>query len=713
MRILLASFVAAAVVWAGDAKAQPALTFPAATPESVGMTKASLEALDAVVRGYIEKQEAVGAELMVIKDRKTVWHTAHGLKDIQTKAPMEIGGIFCVRSQTKPLVGTAVQMLIDEGKLSPDDHAAKFLPAFDTDSHRAITVKNLLEHRSGLPLSSLIGVDYKSLTSVQDVAGLAAKAKLQFEPGTAFNYSDDGTDTLAAIVEKVSGVPVAEFITARILTPVGMRDTACVLTKDDTRLAQVNSNHSGSTGSWVRFWAPSDGPLFPYFLGSQALYSTCEDYARFMCLWADGGKVGETRPLSDAAVERGLKPTSEMEYPTGFKGLEVRYAQLWQTWVKSDPKAGEGRGAPRATIFGHSGSDGTAAWMWPERDLIVLYFTQSRGGLSVISIESEIDRLLIRGEAPDAPKAAARNVAGLTGVYWDDEAKCSWAVDPMGDKLRLEIQGKTVMDAVAADDGGWKLELEPGTRVKFETAPDGIATAMVVSAMGKSRTIPRLAASPDLPTGAEIEARVRSAHHVDRLIVPVRREGTIKLPAVGIDGPYVDILTHDKSLTDFDARGTRTRVLVRDGKVWVRQGPKPAEELTGARAAQSLLQRPQVVFGGWTEAGEMVQVLRRVESEGRGLVVVRLVPREGNSCVLYVEDSTGRVVRQDQLVAIPGLGTVGLTTRWEDFEDVGGAVLPRLSRSEYVTPMLGKGETRFEKQMMVEGGGDPFRIDGE
>src|SRR5690606_35656159 len=145
----------------------------------------------------------VGGELLVIKNRRTILHEAYGLRDREDGRPMEPGTIFNIRSMTKPLTGVAVQMLADEGKLSLDDPVAKYLPGFDNDRSRAITIAHLLEHRSGLPLARMDAHD-----------DLAARAEAigrqgpQFGVGEKFWYSDLGSDAAAAVVEKVSGMTI-------------------------------------------------------------------------------------------------------------------------------------------------------------------------------------------------------------------------------------------------------------------------------------------------------------------------------------------------------------------------------------------------------------------------------------------------------------------------------------------------------------------------
>ena len=79
------------------------------------------------------------------------------------------------------------------------------------------------------------------------------------------------------------------------------------------------AKYAGSPGMWTRFWGPADPPLFPFFLGSQGLYSTLEDYARFMDLWRNKGRVGKQRLLAGRSVRKALTP-SPPPFPgqTGF-----------------------------------------------------------------------------------------------------------------------------------------------------------------------------------------------------------------------------------------------------------------------------------------------------------------------------------------------------------------------------------------------------------
>src|SRR5262249_36548784 len=111
----------------------------------------ALRTLAAGVRELVEDDEAVGAEVLILHRGRGVLHEAFGRADRDPGTPLKPNTVVCVRSRTKPLVGSAIQMLIDAGKLSLTDPASKYLPAFANDRSRAITIEQLLTHTAGFP----------------------------------------------------------------------------------------------------------------------------------------------------------------------------------------------------------------------------------------------------------------------------------------------------------------------------------------------------------------------------------------------------------------------------------------------------------------------------------------------------------------------------------------------------------------------------------
>ena len=266
----------------------------------------------------------VGAELVVIKNRNIVLHEVFGWKDRENKIPLEKNSVFNIRSMTKPITGTAVQILIDEGRLRLDTRASEYIPGFDNDGSKSITIEQLLSHMSGLPLSIIASADeYETLFSLANATGVVGPV---FEPGSKFWYSDAGTEVLGAIVEAETGQSLDVFVTERILDPLKMNDAFYFhpATINDSRRDRIPVLYVGGVGEWVKVWSP-DEPLYPFAFGSQGVYCTPVDYARFLAMWMDGGEVGWRRLLAPAAVSRTLTPVTKMStlgsdapYPTGF-----------------------------------------------------------------------------------------------------------------------------------------------------------------------------------------------------------------------------------------------------------------------------------------------------------------------------------------------------------------------------------------------------------
>ena len=371
--------------------------FPWSDAKSQGVQPGALMRLTDLISGFVEADEIVGAELLVIKNRRTLLHSVFGFDHRGHKTPLKRNTIFSIRSMTKPLAGALAQMLIDDGELDPNAPVAKYLPAFDTDVSRKITVQHLLTHRSGLPMRSAgrLWSDYGSYDSVQDLAAYWGKYGPQlFEPGEQYHYADANVDTLAAVIENVTGENAEILMQRRLLGPLGMKDTIPLLRTGDARVKRVATKYSGGRGRWNPFWSWSGEPYFKFPMFAQGFYSTVFDYACFLSMLADGGKVDHQRLLSQDALDRILTPVSVTTMPTGVARVNSSYGQLMHLY--------EDRG--QIIAFGHSGSDGTYAWVWPGEDLIVLYFTQSRGSTTMARMEAVLDSLLGRpvgaNEAP-------------------------------------------------------------------------------------------------------------------------------------------------------------------------------------------------------------------------------------------------------------------------------------------------------------------------
>lgn len=582
--------------------------FPPATPESQGLTAEAMQALADAVAGYVEQNHALGGELLVIKNRHTVLHEAFGLRDKERDLPMVRNTIFNIRSMTKPLTGAAAQLLIDRGKLSLDDPVARYLPGFRNEKSEHITIRQLLTHRSGLPLTILsTSVDeYPDLMSMANEAGERGP---EFETDSKFWYSDSGTDVVAAVVEAITGETIDKFITRELLKPLGMGDSLYVTDMTDPRIERIASLYVGGAGAWAKYWwADPDGePMYPCAWGSQTLYSTPMDYARFLAMWMDNGKAGGKQLLSPDAIKRTLTPASLMStlgsdapYPTLLKGVTPWYGQMAIVYL-ADDTAEDGK----IIAIGHSGSDGTAALAWPDLDLIICYFTQSRGGLSVLRLEEVIDHHLINPGADEEPEQVPEELKPYIGTYVANFANfrnTEFTVLIKNGRLALDIPGQMAFELKDPDEEGkWYFAMSNAVAVSFAKDESGKVTSMSLHQggmtfecpAGKAEVIEEVILDP-----AELQKYVGAYmdEENDRLIKVLIHNGNLALEVPEIDMPLelyppdkdglwairLDVSNKLKFNEDESGRVVSFSVMLPDGSEAVRVRVEDEDDSSGA-----------------------------------------------------------------------------------------------------------------------------------
>ncbi len=698
---LFAAYVAILVplaIWCGCApqRAQGAddrpLSQAAKKPESpTGKEAISQEALDQVSRGVqqlIEDDEAVGAEVLILHHRKVVFHKAFGLSDLDRKTPLEPNTIACVRSMTKPLVGTAIQMLIDEGKLSLKDRASKFLPAFDNEKSKAITVEQLLTHTAGFPLTHISKQlsGYSGQSAVADQIGqLGPKT-----PPGKFVYSDCDSETLAAIVAAIAGEPADEFIRKRILEPLQMRDTFCVLGKDLPVRSRVSSNHAGTPGLWHKYWDRDEKPFFPFFLGAASAYSTTQDYAKFLALWLDDGKVGDRRLLSEAAIERALKPAmpmlmpgTEQPYPTGLLPLKPYYGLHWMVYV--DPKAPEPARAVRA--FGHDGSDGTMALVFPQQDLMAFYFTQSRGGMSVFRFEELLAPLVGLPAVKPLTRLTEAQLEPYLGRFQEEGTGRRIWVTKRKNRLMLELSGGAgaLIPHSPDAEGHWAFgEAAPGVGVSFSKSATGAVTEMQLL-MNQTpirkythRTVE--AGLPDFEHLMQFMHSKQGGDHIEALH-SLELDGSLRAGAV---------LFESKALAAGTTRAIRrltspavSSTTVVDGATARRKSTSQGlEELHGLFREETLRINPLLRLQDWRKVYSNVQVICKEKLGDEEVWVVRLTCEFTPPVTRYVSTKRGLLLKEETWTTSKGIGTVPLTVTFEDYKEVAGVLFPYRTSSD-------------------------------
>jgi len=378
--------------------------FSRSSPEEVGMSSERLRHVVNTVQEWVNNDEIVGAVMLVIRHDKVVLHEAVGWNDREKNIPMEVGNIVQMRSMTKPLTGTAVLMLMEEGRLLLDDKVSQYLPSFDSPRSKDITIFQLLTHTSGLPGNDMLG-EFVSLPGGLSISlreyvvshreARAASASLResadnlgrlgpyIEPGTEFHYSDRSSRVLGGLIEEISGMPADEFIQKRILDPLQMKDSFFNHTRpEDQRRSRVAAAYGGEPGNWDKEFENSDLPQTQFLRPSWGLLSTAMDYANFMSMMLHGGRFGTRQFLSPATVKLATSPHSEYVYDAASLFALRNQRETWRFyglhWFVFTDKYRLIPGLASSGSFGHGGVQGTYAGADPQQDLIFIYLTQSR-----------------------------------------------------------------------------------------------------------------------------------------------------------------------------------------------------------------------------------------------------------------------------------------------------------------------------------------------
>ena len=642
------------------------IVFVRATPTSQGISPQALRQLATEVEGYFKKDKIVGAELLVIKNRKTVLHRCFGWRDRDDKTPMEPNTIFNIRSMTKPATGTVLQMLVDEGRVGINDPVSKYLRSFENEKSRAITVQHLLAHRSGL--GWLTGTAQASLQMIADTC--AEVGPQEFLPGTSFRYSDAGSDITGAIIESISRVPLDAFMTDRVFRALGMEDTFGLHRGSDARLERCASRYEDHSGALERVWKPGDGAQFKFMRGSQGLGSTPQDYARFLALWLDRGMAGNKRLLSTESVVRSLTPVSLADLSTGFPNTKVYYGYQWMLYLdRQDP-------LPR--VWGHSGSDGTFAWVWPDRDLMVLYFTQCANTATGFTLERVIDRLLIHPGQDET--AVPETLQAYVGFYWSSEANMYRAIVVRDAELVIEVPGATLATLKSTQEPDrWVAAEQANAEFTFKRNAQGHVVALIPPAYTGAAPQEKFEVDPQLPSVDQLMAQRLQAHgtHTPGALGVHQLTGTMDLKAQHMkvtsrlvsDGRACsreEIRLGSNVLQTVVCHGDQVSLLTSTGRRTL---------ATGIDREQTILARLAVLMGDWRQHYQRLEVIRCIQLEGKDTYVVRATAREAPATTYLVDAESGLTIQSLTLRKTP-LGFAGETTQYGDYRDIEGVKIP-------------------------------------
>jgi CubicO group peptidase (beta-lactamase class C family) len=242
---------------------------------------------------------------------------------------------------------------------------------------RAITLRDLLTHTSGLPgrmPDGLSDLYTKRQHTLAEGVMAFSQRPLDFEPGSKWSYCNPGIDTLGRVIEVVSGMPYEDFLKKRVFDPLDMKDTTFYPTK--AQLARATPIYNKKDGKLIAAQNPVTGPpeSARYPIPAGGLYSTGADLAKLYQMMLNNGALGKTRILSPESVATMTKvQTGDLK--AGFTD-GMGWGLGWGVVKKA---TGVTEMLSEGT-FGHGGAYGTQCWIDPKQDLFVILLIQ-RGDL--------------------------------------------------------------------------------------------------------------------------------------------------------------------------------------------------------------------------------------------------------------------------------------------------------------------------------------------
>lgn len=291
-------------------------------PETAGRSAQSRAAQ--LMRSWYEPNRP-GAAVAVMRGGQVVFRGARGLASVEFNVPITTATAFDLASVSKQFTAYAIAMLTDAGRLSLDDDIRTYL-ADIPDFGRKITVRNLIDHTSGLrdwdTSFGLMGYRLEEgLTTGWVMNFVSHQNDLSFEPGTRFYYSNTGYVLLAKIVERVTGKPFAGWMRGNLFLPLGMHAT--FFNEDFHAVIKGKALSYRASGDALKLYAGNSTAV----AGSSSLHSSVDDLVKWVGNLRSG-KVGGAQVLSIIGRKAALQGGENIDYafgaePTTYKNLRV------------------------------------------------------------------------------------------------------------------------------------------------------------------------------------------------------------------------------------------------------------------------------------------------------------------------------------------------------------------------------------------------------
>lgn len=395
-----------------------------------------LAALPAVEKHFLaqfEKQGLPGLAVGVVLGGELVFGHGFGVRDTASKTAVDVDTVFRIASLTKSFTAMAILKLRDEGWLSLEDPADKYLPeltavAYPTHDSARITIRQLLTHSAGLPEDNPWADRPRDVSEPAFATMLEQGLSFSSPPNTAFEYSNLGYTILGVIVSRASRVPYREYVTKEILVPLGM--SATVFDEREVPKSRLALGYRREDERLVNEVNTPDG----VYGAMGGLYSSVRDLARYaafhLAAWPPRDDQ-ETGPLRRSSVREMHQLARPNRFVVGFDGDSAwgeaggyGFGFLSFETCRFDHLVYHRGGLP---------GYGSALFLLPEQGVAVITLANATyanpGTGQALKILGESGGLRERKAAPAPALMAARDAVGRLMNRWED-ARAKNAFDP-------------------------------------------------------------------------------------------------------------------------------------------------------------------------------------------------------------------------------------------------------------------------------------------
>jgi CubicO group peptidase (beta-lactamase class C family) len=405
-------------------------------PETVGLSSARLERLDAVMKKrYVDSGELPGLITQIYRKGELAHTGISGHADLERGKPMREDAIFRIYSMSKPITSVALMMLVEEGLIGLDDAVHTYIPSWKnlgvyasgmptllagappsfitTPVERPMKVVDLVTHTSGLTYGFMMRTsvdaayrkakvnDFQTEGGLEGMMEQLSHIPLEFSPGTAWNYSVS-IDVMGYLVQKLSGLSFGEFLRTRLFEPLGMKDTAFFVPPE--KIDRFTSCYQPKAHGGIKLQDDARESTYatPPALeaGGGGLVSTTHDYMRFCRMLVQGGTLDGVQILSPKTVQLfslnhlpDNKQLADMAPPGMFS--EAGYSGIgFSIGCGVNVNVAETRLPGSLGEFFWGGAASTAFWVDPAEELTVVFMTQVIGTEARLTLRRDLRTLV-------------------------------------------------------------------------------------------------------------------------------------------------------------------------------------------------------------------------------------------------------------------------------------------------------------------------------